>query len=131
LRYKIVGNQVQASWDFGKPKEMFIPDTTYDDNKALYEQFWKSYYNDQLDINTKEITCYVNLNDVIVNGELLRNFYYFNGCYWILNKIENYNINNYDTTKCTFIRVNELSNYKNNIGEEEVETAMESVNEGV
>ena len=116
LRYKIVGNQVQASWDFGKPKEMFIPDTTYDDNKALYEQFWKSYYNDQLDINTKEITCYVNLNDVIVNGELLRNFYYFNGCYWILNKIENYNINNYDTTKCTFIRVNNLSNYTNNEG---------------
>lgn len=116
LRYKIVGNQVQASWDFGKPKEMFIPDTTYDDNKVLYEQYWKSYYNDQLDVNTKEITCYVNLNDVIVNGELLRNFYYFNGCYWILNKIENYNINNYDTTKCTFIKVNSLSNYTNNEG---------------
>lgn len=116
LRYKIVGNQVQASWDFGKPKEIYIPDTTYEDNKALYEQFWSSYYNDQLDINTKEITCYVNLNDVVVNGELLKNFYFFNGCHWILNKIENYSINNYDTTKCTFIRVNKLSNYTNNQG---------------
>ena len=113
LRYKIVGNQVQASWDFGKPKEMFIPDTTYEDNTTLYNQYWSSYYNDQLDINTKEITCYVNLNDVVVNGGLLKNFYYFNGCYWILNKIENYNINDYNTTKCTFIRVNKLSNYKN------------------
>lgn len=116
LRYKIVGNQVQTSWDFGKPKEIYIPDTTYEDNKALYEQYWSSYYNDQLDINTKEITCYVNLNDVIVNGELLKNFYFFNGCHWILNKIENYNINNYDTTKCTFIRVNKLYNYTNNQG---------------
>lgn len=114
LRYKIVGNQVQASWDFGKPKEIYIPNISYNDNTTLYEQYWSSYYNDQLDINTKEITCYVNLLGEVVNSELLRNFYYFNGCYWILNKIENYNINNYDTTKCTFIRVNSLFNYTTN-----------------
>ena len=114
LRYKIVGNQVQASWDFGKPKEIYIPNISYNDNTTLYEQYWSSYYNDQLDINTKEITCYVNLLGEVVNSELLRNFYYFNGCYWILNKIENYNINNYDTTKCTFIRVNNLFNYTTN-----------------
>lgn len=114
LRYKIVGNQVQASWDFGKPKEMFIPNTTYNDNTTIYNQYWESYYNDQLDINTKEITCYVNLNDEIVNGELLKNFYFFNGCYWLLNKIENYNINNYDTTKCTFIKVNNRGAYTSN-----------------
>lgn len=114
LRYKIVGNQVQASWDFGKPKEMFIPNTTYNDNTTIYNQYWDSYYNDQLDINTKEITCYVNINDEIVNGELLKNFYFFNGCYWLLNKIENYNINNYDTTKCTFIKVNNRGAYTSN-----------------
>ena len=113
LRYKIVGNQIQASWDFGKPKEIYIPDTTYNDNTTLYNQFWSNYYNDQLDINTKEVTCYINLSGEVVNSELLRNFYYFNGCYWILNKIENYSINSYDTTKCTFIRVNNLSNYSN------------------
>ena len=116
LRYKIVGNQVQASWDFGKPKEVYIPNTTYNDNTTLYNQFWSSYYNDQLDINTKEVTCYINLLGEVVNSELLRNFYYFNGCYWILNKIENYSINSYDTTKCTFIRVNSLSNYTTNTG---------------
>lgn len=115
-RYKIVGNQVQASWDFGKPKEIYIPDITYDDNKTIYNQFWESYYNDQLNINTKEITCYVNLVGDVVNSELLRNFYYFNGCYWLLNKIENYNINSTDTTKCTFIRINNLNNYTDNVG---------------
>lgn len=114
LRYKIVGNQVQASWDFGKPKEMFISNTTYNDDTTIYNQYWDSYYNDQLNINTKEITCYVNLNDEIVNGELLKNFYFFNGCYWLLNKIENYNINNYDTTKCTFIKVNNRAAYTSN-----------------
>lgn len=131
LRYKIVGNQVQASWDFGKPKEIYIPDITYNEGLTIYDRYWNSYYSDQLNLNTKEVTCYVNLNDVVVNGNLLRNFYYFNGCYWILNKINNHNINDYNTTQCTFIRVNNLSNYKNNIGEEEVETSMESVNEGV
>lgn len=122
LRYKIVGNQVQASWDFGKPKEVFFPNITYEDNTTIYSQYWTNYYNDALDINTKEVTCYVNLNDVNVNSELLRNFYYFNGCYWILNKVENFNINNFETTKCQFIKVNELTNYKYSY---ETETAQE------
>lgn len=122
LRYKIVGNQVQASWDFGKPKEVFLPNITYEDNTTIYSQYWTNYYNDALDINTKEVTCYVNLNDVNVNSELLRNFYYFNGCYWILNKVENFNINNFETTKCQFIKVNELTNYKYSY---ETETAQE------
>ena len=117
LRYKIVGNQVQASWDFGKPKEIYLPNTTYNDNTTLYEQYWSNYYSDQLNINTKEVSCYINLLGEVVNSELLKNFYYFNGCYWILNKIENYSINSYDTTKCTFIRVNSLFNYTSNTGE--------------
>ena len=118
LRYKIVGNQVQASWDFGVPKESYIPNITYEDNTTIYNQYWNTYYNDTLNINTKEVECYVNLNDVNVNSELLHNFYYFNGCYWVLNKIDNYNINKFESTKCTFIKVNELGNYKNNIGTE-------------
>lgn len=122
LRYKIVGNQVQASWDFGKPKEVFLPNITYNDNTTIYSQYWENYYNDALDINTKEVTCYVNLDAVNVNSELLRNFYYFNGCYWILNKVENFNINNFETTKCQFIKVNELTNYKYSY---ETETAQE------
>ena len=122
LRYKIVGNQVQASWDFGKPKEVFLPNITYNDNTTIYSQYWENYYNDALDINTKEVTCYVNLDAVNVNSELLRNFYYFNGCYWILNKVENFNINNFETTKCQFIKVNELTNYKYSYG---TETAQE------
>lgn len=113
LRYKIFANNITSSFDLGKPKEIYIPNVTYDEDTTLYNQFWSNYFNDTLDINTKEVTCYVNLNDMVVNGNLLRNFYYFNGCYWLLNKIENYNINNFDTTKCTFIKINDISNYKN------------------
>lgn len=135
LRYKIVGNQVQASWDFGVPKESYIPNITYEDSTTIYNQYWSTYYNDTLNINTKEVECYVNLNDVNVNSELLHNFYYFNGCYWVLNKIDNYNINKFESTKCTFIKVNELSNYKNEIDTKtnainilaEVETTNEEV----
>ena len=133
LRYKILGNQVQTSWDFGVPKESYIPNITYEDNTTIYNQYWNTYYNDTLNINTKEVECYVNLNDVNVNSELLHNFYYFNGCYWVLNKIDNYNINKFESTKCTFIKVNELGNYKNNIGEEiePVETNIEPINETI
>ena len=112
LRYKIVGNNVVSSLDFGLPKELYIPNITYNDNTTLYNQFWSGYYEDSLNINTKQVTCYVNLNDMLVNGDLLKKFYYFNGCYWLLNKIENYNCNSYDTTKCTFIKINNITNYK-------------------
>lgn len=112
LRYKIVGNQVQASWDFGKPKESYIPNIVYNDNTTLYNQYWQSYYEDMLNVNTKQVECYVNLNDVNVNGDILRNFYYFNGCYWILNKIDNYNVNKFESAKCTFVKVNNIGNYK-------------------
>ena len=110
-RYKVEANQVKKSWDFGVPKETYIPNLSYDDERTIYKQFWDNYYTDQLDINTKEITCYVNLDGLVVNGELLRKFYYFNGCYWLLNKIDNYNINKNESTKCTFIKINDLSNY--------------------
>lgn len=110
-RYKVEANQVKKSWDFGVPKETYIPNLSYDDERTIYKQFWDKYYSDQLDINTKEITCYVNLDGLVVNGELLRKFYYFNGCYWLLNKIDNYNINKNESTKCTFIKINDLSNY--------------------
>ena len=110
-RYKIEANQVKKSWDFGVPKETYIPNLSYEDERTIYNQFWDKYYADQLDINTKEITCYINLDGLVVNGELLRKFYYFNGCYWLLNKIDNYNINKNESTKCTFIKINDLSNY--------------------
>lgn len=109
-------NNVKDSFDFAPPREVFIPDLTYDEQTTLYDRYWKDFYTDQLDINTKKISCYVNLNGINVNSTLLRNFYHYGNSYWILNKIENYEPNKSLPTKCELIRVQSINNYIKPIG---------------
>jgi len=111
-RYIIENNYVTNSFDFGLPKEIYIPNVTYTENQTLFEKYWKNYYTEMLNINTKQVECYVNLDGIMVNNSALRNFYYFGGCYWILNKIDNYDVNKIGSTKCIFIKVNDINNYR-------------------
>ena len=48
----------------------------YPEISTLYDKYWKNFYNDQFDINTRLFTCYVKLD--YVNKDMLRQFYYFN-----------------------------------------------------
>lgn len=115
-KYILNENKITDSWDLGKPKEIYIPNIVYNDNVTLYNQYWGKMYEDKLNINTKKITAYVNLMGINVNANLLKNFYYFNNCYWLLNKIENYDINSNNTVKCEFIRINNINNYTAEVG---------------
>lgn len=109
IRYNISSNVIQDSWDFGIPKEIYISDISYLDTSTLYSKFWKSFYNDQFDVNTRKITCFIKLDDVTY--DLLRQFYYFDNAYWILNKIESFDITSDNTTRCEFIKVQDINNY--------------------
>ena len=110
-RYIIKNGMVINSWDFGKPKEIYIPNLTYNDDVTLYNQYWDRYYKDKLNINTKLVTANVNLSTFNVNEDMFKNFYYFKNSYWLLNKIDNYDINSNRTTKCEFIKINDKNNY--------------------
>ena len=116
LRYNIENNTVLNSWDFAVPKESYIPNLNYDESTTIYNRFWSDFYEDQLNINTKKITCNVNLQGLVVNDELLRKFYWFGNSLWILNKIQDYDINSSKTTKCEFIKVQEQFSYLKPIG---------------
>lgn len=111
-RYIIDNNNIVNSFDFGLPKEIYIPNVNYTEEQTLFEKYWKNYYTEMLNINTKQVECYVNLDGIMVNNSALRNFYYFGGCYWILNKIDNYDANKIGSTKCIFIKVNDINNYR-------------------
>ena len=110
-RYYIEDNKVTNSWDFGKPKEVYVPNINYNETVTIYNKYWDSAYKDKLSINTKSVQCFVNFMGITVNEELLRNFYYFSGSYWLLNKIENYDINSTQSVKCEFIKINDLNSY--------------------
>jgi hypothetical protein len=55
------------------------------------------------------VTCYVKLNQA--NQNMLRKFYWFDNSIWILNKIDGFDIGSDGTTRCEFIRVQDMSNY--------------------
>lgn len=116
-RYISSENMIKSSWDFAVPKESFIPNVSYNDLATIYTKYLDDFYTDQLDINTKKITAYVNLNNINVNEDLLKDFYYFNNCYWLLNKIENYDVNSNSTVKCEFIKINNPVNYTKILGD--------------
>lgn len=116
LRYNTTNNNVINSWDFAVPKEIYIPNINYDDSTTIYNRFWSDFYADQLDINTKKVICNVNLNGLVVNEDILRKFYWFGNSLWILNKIDNYDINSFKTTKCEFIKVQNQDSYLKPLG---------------
>ena len=105
------GNVTQ-SWDFGYPKQIFIPDYTMDYAMPIYNNYWKSYITDLYDIDTKKLSCYVKLDDRPAE-DWLRDFYWFNNSIWRINKIEDYNVLNTKSTKIEFIKVQDISNYSN------------------
>ena len=101
---------VTHSWDFGTPKYLYIPDYSIDDKSNLYIQYWKPYIRDQYDSNTRVVECKVLLKERVI-GDWLQRFYYWDGRYWVLNKITDYNPASNGTTKCEFVSVNDINNY--------------------
>lgn len=111
-RYKTNENGwVTHSWDFGTPKALYIPDYKIDDSSNLYTQYWQPYIRDRYNINTRVAECNVLLKERVV-GDWLRRFYFWDGCWWIMNKITDYNPTSNNTTKCEMVKINDPQNYK-------------------
>jgi hypothetical protein len=64
---------VSESLDFGMPKEVYCGNINYSPEKTIYDRFWKMFYNDQFNIDTKKVTCYVKFDKM--NQDYLRKFY--------------------------------------------------------
>lgn len=104
-------NWVTHSWDFGTPKSLYIPDYQIDDVSNIYTQYWQTYIRDRYDVDTRVVNCKVLLKEKVF-GDWLRRFYFWDGCYWVLNKIIDYNPTDDGTTKCEFIKIQDINNYQ-------------------
>ena len=112
-RYVLTGGKVYKSFDFGVPYETYF-NGEYPEDSTLYNQFWQKFYLDQFSENTRKVTAYVRFEDIMLGNHSLSNFYYFNNCYWLLNKIVDYDIANPTRkVKCEFIKINNTDNYTN------------------
>lgn len=101
---------ITHSWDFGTPKYLYIPDYTIGNTSDIYTQYWQPYIRDMYNVDTRVVECNVLLKERVI-GDWLRRFYYWDGSYWILNKISDYDVTSNGTTKCEFVRVNDIQNY--------------------
>ena len=108
LSMRLMDAHVRESFDFAKSKESYIPGINYPEGVTLYERYWSGLYNDRMDVDTRKASCMVDLSGIAVNSDLLRNFFYFDNNYWLLNSIEDYDIASNKLTKCEFIKVKSL-----------------------
>lgn len=103
---------VSLTWDFGYPKQIFIPNYNLDNASTLYTYYWQSYIRDMYNLDTKKLSCFVKF-DERPEQEWLRDFYWFNNSIWRINKIEDYNVVTQDSAKVEFIKVQDMDNYSN------------------
>lgn len=103
---------IQQSWDFGVPKQLYIPTYTTDYDSTLYTNYWRSYLADMYDVNTKMLTAYVKLDNTPAE-EWLRDFYWFRNCTWRIDRIEDADVLGKSTTKVVFVKVEDMNNYSN------------------
>lgn len=110
-RYILDGNNwVTHSWDFGTPRQLYVPEASIDNTSSVYGQYWRNWITDLYDSDTRKVETKVLLKNVTPE-EWLMDFYYWNGRYWLLNKIIDYNTLSDGLTKCELISINDTTNY--------------------
>lgn len=109
--YDDSGTHIVTSWDFGVPVEIDIPDIIHDDGANIYTKAWMLYLADRYDVDTKVCTTKVDFRGIEVGTLLLRKFFYFEGCLWVLNKIKNYNLAGHQPVECEFVKIKDKNNY--------------------
>ena len=93
--------------NFSLTKEIYY-DNTYKaitwNNNNLYNKYYKKFIEEITDINSKVVKGWFYLRPGDIRGLSFRSQYYFDGAYFRLNKIENYNPDN-PITKCEFLKI--------------------------
>ena len=103
--------RIVRSWDFGTPAEVQLPAAEFVENSGIFAQYWERYVADRYDKDTRVLTCRANLRGLRVDADLLRNFFYYDGALWALNKITNYSLTTWDDTEIELVKVHDITNY--------------------
>lgn len=110
-RYVVNGSIITHSLDFGTPEQIDIPNITHPEGVTLYERFWQAFLADRYNVDTRVVRAKVDLRGLRVGENLLRNFYFFENSFWVLNRIINYSLTGDVPVECEFIKVHNQANY--------------------
>lgn len=125
MSIRVANNNVVASFDFAKSKESYIPSITYPEEVTLYERYWSKFYNDRMDVDTRKVSCMVDLTGMQIDSKSLRKLYAFDNCVWLLSAIEDYDPTTDRLTRCEFIKVKNIDTYINSDKDEAVSAIEE------
>lgn len=114
--YRYSKYNITRSLDFGVPRQLDIPSVVYKPESTIYSKCWRDYLVDRYDVDTRVMRCMVHFDGIKVSQDLLRKFYYYDNCIWVLNAIRNYSLTTYDAVECEFIKVKDKENYLNGQG---------------
>lgn len=112
-RYVWSGDTINLQFDWGDPVELQIPGAMVGVLSNIFDGYWKKYISDRYDDDSAVVTCYVDFRGMQVGRDLFKQFYYFDGAVWALNRIINYSLTTSGPTQCEFVKVQNTTNYTN------------------
>ena len=106
-------SQIKETLDWGEPLARALVGIVYNSETLpnIYRRFWQNYQRDRFDTDTFVLSCKANLRGLPVNHSLMGRFFYYQGAYFVLNKISNHSLTTWDDTECEFIKVQDINNY--------------------
>lgn len=110
-RWHFNGGTMQMSLDWGDPLIRPYTGDTYVAGKGLYPNYWEDYMTDRLDQDTEVMTANVDLQGLQVCDELFRNFFFYGGARWALNKVNNHSVTTLGLTECEFVKIKNTNAY--------------------
>lgn len=91
-----------------EPLETRVEGMNYENYTDIYDICWKNFITDLYNKNNKVVTVKCRFDDTPRNA--MKKFYTFDNAVWVINKIIDYNIDDY-FTKVEFIQVQNKNNY--------------------
>lgn len=91
-----------------EPLETRLDGINYKEVDDIYNISWKNFITDLYNKNNKVVTVKTHLLDTPRNA--MKKFYTFNNAVWVINKITDYNVDDY-FTKVEFLQVQNKQNY--------------------
>lgn len=102
----------EFTMDFHAPLEVATEDI-YPAGCSIYDYCWSPFIEDRFNKDAKVVRAKVDLRGLRVDGDLLRHFYWFDGCLWSMTRILNHSLTTDDLTECEFIKVTNPISYRN------------------
>ena len=103
---------------FEIPKKLYTLDNPFTSkskiptvNKSLYSRFFKKYFDERYSIQTKVVTCYMQLTLFDYINFKFNQFVMIDNQLYMVNKISDYDISSIEPTKVELITVNDINNY--------------------